>query len=182
MPLWAAYSNGVSTILTGNYSSGGQAIDSNSTDGNQSGVTIEYLTIEKYQPDPNAATINQDANTGWTIQYNTITLNVPGAGVMAGAENTLKDNCLTLNGQYGFQSSDTDGFGRDSLTGGPYDVTVTGNEISYNDTCDFSGLLNNSTIGWKNYNPVPERIGTPSADKSSAMAIRADLSSGRLMA
>jgi hypothetical protein len=149
-------SNGVSTVLTGNYSSGGQAIDSNSTDGNQSDVTIEYLTIEKYQPDPNAATINQDANTGWTIQYNTITLNVPGAGVMAGAENTLKDNCLTLNGQYGFQSSDTDGFGRDSLTGGPYDVTVTGNEISYNDTCDFSGLLNNSTIGWKNYNPVPE--------------------------
>ena len=45
-------SNGVSTVLTGNYSSGGQAIDSNSTDGNQSDVTIEYLTIEKYQPDP----------------------------------------------------------------------------------------------------------------------------------
>ncbi len=150
-------SNGVSTVLTGDYSSGGQAIDSNSTDGNQSGVTIEYLTIEKYQPDPNAATINQEANTGWRIQYNTITLNVPGAGVMAGAENVLKDNCLTLNGQYGFQSSVTAGFGRDSLTGGPYDVTIEGNEISYNDTCDFSGLLNNPAIGWKNYNPVPER-------------------------
>ena len=52
-------SNGVSTVLTGNYTSGGQAIDSNSTDGNQSGVTIEYLTIEKYLPDPEAATINQ---------------------------------------------------------------------------------------------------------------------------
>ena len=33
----------------------------------------------------------------------------------------------------------------------------SGNEISYNDTCDFSGLLNNPAIGWKNYNPVPER-------------------------
>ena len=150
-------SNGVPTVLTGNYSSGGQAIDSNSTDGNQSGVTIEYLTIEKYQPDANAATINQEANTGWRIQYDTITLNVPGAGVMAGAENVLKDNCLTLNGQYGFQSSVTAGFGGDSLTGGPYDVTIEGNEISYNDTCDFSGLLNNSAVGWKNYNPVPER-------------------------
>ena len=126
MPLWAASRTAYllfSLVIT---LAAAQAIDSNSTDGNQSDVTIEYLTIEKYQPDPNAATINQEANTGWTIQYNTITLNVPGAGVMAGAENTLKDNCLTLNGQYGFQSSDTDGFGRDSLTGGPYDVTITG--------------------------------------------------------
>ena len=153
--------NGVASILDGNYTSGGQAIDSNSTNGNQSNVTIEYLTIEKYLPDPNAATINQEANTGWTIRYNTITHNVPGAGIMAGAENTLKDNCLTLNGQYGFQSSDTDGFGRDSLTGGPYDVTVLGNEISFNDTCDFSGLLTNPAIGWKNYNPVPARYRNP---------------------
>ena len=151
------FSAGKSTVLTGNYSSGGQAIDSNSTDGNQSGVTIEYLTIEKYQPNADAAAINQEANTGWNIRYDTITLNVPGAGVMAGAENVLRDNCLTLNGQYGFQSSDTDGFGRDSLTGGPYDVTVQGNEISYNDTCDFSGLLDNSAIGWRDHDPVPAR-------------------------
>lgn len=157
--------NSVSTVLTGNYSSGGQAIDSNATDGNQSGVTIEYLTIEKYQPDPDAATINQEANTDWRIQYNTITLNVPGAGVMAGAENILNDNCLTLNGQYGFQSSDTDGFGKDTLTRGPYDVTIKGNEISYNDTCDLSGLLNNPAIGWKNYNPVPERYRNPECGK-----------------
>ena len=53
-------------------------------------MTIEYLTIEKYQPHADAAAINQEANTGWSIRYNTITLNVPGAGVMAGAENTLK--------------------------------------------------------------------------------------------
>jgi parallel beta-helix repeat protein len=150
-------SGGKPTVLTGNYSSGGQAIDSNATDGNQSGVTIEYLTIEKYQPNADAGAINQEANTGWNIRYNTITLNVPGAGVMAGAENTLLHNCMTLNGQYGFQSSDTDGFGRDSLTGGPYDVTVQQNEISYNDTCDFSGLMNNSAVGWRNYNPVPAR-------------------------
>ena len=154
-------SNGISTVLTGDYSSGGQAIDSNETDGNQSGVTIEYLTIEKYQPNADAAAVNQEANTGWTIRYNTISRNVPGAGVMAGAENTLTDNCLTLNGQYGFQSSDTTGFSKDSLTQGPYDVTISGNEISYNDTCDFSGLLNNQAIGWKNYNPVPAQYRNP---------------------
>lgn len=146
---------GQGTILTGDYKSGGQAIDSNSTDGNQQGVTIEYLTIEKYQPNADAAAINQEANTGWTIRYNTITRNVPGAGVILGAGNKLTKNCLIENGQYGFQSADTDGFGKDSLTGGPYGVTVSQNEISYNDTCDFSGLLNNTNIQPANYNPVP---------------------------
>jgi hypothetical protein len=149
------FSDGKPTILSGNYSVGGQAIDSNSTIGNQPGVTIEYLTIEKFHPDANAAAINLEANTDWTIKYNTITLNVPGAGVMAGANNTLKNNCITLNGQYGFQSTDTNGFGRDSLTGGPYNVTIDGNEIGYNDTCDFSGLLKNPVIGWSHHNPVP---------------------------
>ena len=148
-------SNGKSTILTGKYSYGGQAIDSNVSDGNQSDVTIEYLTIQKYQPNDDAAAVNQEANAGWDIRYNTITLNVPGAGVMAGSRNTLKDNCLTLNGQYGFQSSDTNSFASDLLTQGPYDVNIEGNEISYNDTCDFSGLLNNPAIEWKNHNPVP---------------------------
>jgi parallel beta-helix repeat protein len=154
-------SGGRSTVLSGNYSTGGQAIDSNSTNGNQPGVTIEYITIEKFQPNANAAAINQEANTDWTIQYNTITRNVPGAGVIAGTDNTLKDNCMTLNGQYGFQSVNTDGFGKDSLTGGPYDVTVEGNEISYNDACDFSGLLKNPAIGWSNHNPVPPQYRNP---------------------
>ena len=52
-------------------------------------------------------------------------------------------------------------WGRDSLTGGPYDITAADNEISYNDTCDYSGLLNNSAIGWKNYNPVPAQYQNP---------------------
>jgi len=144
----------VPTVLSGNYSGYGWAIDSNSSDGNQPGVTIEYLTVEKYQPDVDAGAINQDTNTGWTIKNNTITLNVPGAGVMAGADNVIKDNCLTLNGQYGFQSTNSNTFGADSLTGGPYNVTVEDNEISYNDTCDLEGM---AAISSKQYNPVPTR-------------------------
>jgi hypothetical protein len=149
------YWKGKGTVLTGNYSSGGQAIDSNETLGNQRGITIEYLTIEKYRPNANAAAVNQEANSGWNIRYNTITLNVPGAGVMMGTANTLHGNCLTRNGQYGFQSTATNGYDEDSLTGGPYGIMVSGNEISYNDTCDFSGLLNNSAVGWVKHNPVP---------------------------
>ena len=150
---WAAKG----TVLSGNYVSGGQAIDSNETLGNQAGVTVEYLTIEKYLPDANAAAVNQEANSQWNIEYNTITLNVPGAGVVLGTANTLHANCLTFNGQYGFQSEDTNGYAADSLTGGPYGITVSGNEISYNDTCDFSGLLNNRAIGWVGHNPVPSQ-------------------------
>ena len=148
--------NGTPSILSGSYSAAEPwAIDSNSTLGNQPGVTIEYLTIEKFTPTQNAAAINQDTNTGWTIKDNTVTLNVPGAGIFAGTDNTITNNCLTLNGQYGFQSSLVDSWGADSLTGGPYDITVASNEISYNDTCDYSGLLSNSAAGWNNYDPVP---------------------------
>jgi parallel beta-helix repeat protein len=150
--------DGTATTLSGNYlRSEPWGIDSNYTDGNQPGVTIEYLTIEKFTPGPNAAAVNLDANTGWTIEYNTVELNAPGAGVLAGTGTTLKGNCLTRNGQYGFQSTAVNSWGRDSLTGGPYDVTVDGNEISYNDTCDFEGLLSNSAIGWSKHNPVPDQ-------------------------
>ena len=149
--------NGTPAVLSGDYSGYNEAIDSNFSAGDQSGVTIEYLTIEKFQPQGDGAAINQNSNTNWTLQYDTITLNAPGAGAIAGTSNILKYNCLTLNGQYGFQSSDVGPWGVDSLTGGPYNVTVEDNEISYNDTCDFEGLLNNPAIGWSNHNPVPAR-------------------------
>ncbi len=149
--------HGTGTILTGDYSGPHWAIDSNSSDGNQAGVTIEYLTITKYQPNGNAGAINQESNSGWTVQYNTITLNAPGAGIILGTDNILRDNCITLNGQYGFSSTSTNHWKMSPLTGGPYNVTVSGNEISYNDTCDFEGLLTNPAIGWSKYNPVPAR-------------------------
>ena len=128
-------------------------------------MTIEYLTIEKFKPQSDGAAINQDSNTDWTIRYSTITRNVPGAGAIAGADNTLDHNCLTLNGQYGFQSSDVASWGVDSLTGGPYNVTVEDNEISYNDTCDFEGLFSNPAIGWSNHNPVPAQYRNPQCGK-----------------
>lgn len=163
------YWKGKGTTLDGKYANGGQAIDSNETLGNQRGVSVEYLTIERYMPNGNAAAVNQEANSGWLVQFNTITLNVPGAGVILGTANVLRDNCLTLNGQYGFQSTASDGYDRDALTGGPYGVTVTGNEISYNDTCDYSGRLNNKAVGWSNFDPVPaqyrnSRCGTITPD------------------
>ena len=142
-------------VLSGEYSGYPWAIDSNYSSGNQPGVTIEYLTIEKFQPDGDAAAINQSSNTNWILQYNTITLNAPGAGAIAATNNVLKHNCMTRNGQYGFQSVAAAPWGNDSLTGGPYNLTIADNEISYNDTCDFEGLLTNRAIGWSKHNPVP---------------------------
>ncbi|HEX4091655.1 MAG TPA: right-handed parallel beta-helix repeat-containing protein [Trebonia sp.] len=151
------YSHGKGTTLTGNYSIRA-AIDSNTSYGDQYGVTIEYLTIEKYVPYGSQGAVNQEANSSWTIRYDTIEDNVPGAGLIAGSGNVIQDNCLTQNGQYGFQSEDTNGYQEDSFTHGTFGVRVVGNEISYNDTCDYSGLLNNPKIGWKNYNPVPAKL------------------------
>jgi parallel beta helix pectate lyase-like protein len=155
------WAGGVRTVLSGDYAGNKWAIDSNFSDGNQPGVVIEYLTIEKFQPPGDGAAINQSANTNWMLRHDTVTLNVPGAGMIAGSSNVIEDNCLTLNGQYGFQSSDVGSWGRDSLTDGPYNVTIKDNEISYNDTCDFEGLLSNPAIGWSRHNPVPVRYRNP---------------------
>ena len=154
-------SGGTGTVMSGNYAGYNEAIDSNFSDGNQPGVTIEYLIIEKYQPQGNGAAIDTNSNTGWTLRYDTLTLNAPGAGMIAGADSTLEHNCMTLNGQYGFQATDISSWGHDAVTGGPYDVTIKDNEISYNDTCDFEGRLTNTAIGWSNYNPVPARYRNP---------------------
>jgi parallel beta-helix repeat protein len=153
-------SGGTASVMSGNYTAN-EAIDSNFSAGNQPGVTIEYLTIEKFLAQGQGAAINQNSNTGWTLRYDTLTLNAPGAGMIAGADNTLEHNCMTLNGQYGFQSSDVNSWGLDAVTGGPYNVTIEDNEISYNDTCDFEGTLTNAAIGWSKHNPVPVRYRNP---------------------
>ncbi len=151
------YYRGQTSIMSGEYDGLRWAIDSNTTDGNQRGVTIQYLTIEKYRPYTAGGAINQDANTGWAIKNDLITLNVPGAGAILGSNNLLQNSCLTLNGQYGFQSVNSDPWGHDSLTGGPFNITVKGDEISYNDTCDYEGLAVNPANNSKPYNPVPAK-------------------------
>jgi len=118
-------------------------------------VTIEYLTIKNYNPLVEAAAINQESQPGWTLKYDTVTLNVPGGGIFAGNGGVIEHDCLTLNGQYGFQGGG--GNPNDPTTGGAYGITVKYNEISYNDTCDLEGLMTNPAAGWKNYNPVPPK-------------------------
>jgi hypothetical protein len=152
------YAAGVGTTLDGAYSRH-TAIDSNISIGEQTNVTIEYLTIQRFTPYVDQTAINQTGAAGWTLLNSTVTHNVPGGGMFAATDSVLRNNCLSENGQYGFQSAQT--IRRDTLTGGPYNVWVEGNEISYNDTCDLSGLLNNPVLGWHDRNPVPEEYRNP---------------------
>jgi parallel beta-helix repeat protein len=93
------------------------------------GVTVEYLTIKDFgntsgSANNNQGVVNHDSGSNWTIKYNTVEDN-QGAGVMLGTNDVLEDNCLTENGQYGFSSY---------TPNGPSNITVSDNEISYNDT------------------------------------------------
>jgi len=53
---------------------------------------------------------------------------------MIGTNDVVAGNCLTANGEYAFDAYST---WDTSLTGGPSNIALTGNEISYNDTCNW---------------------------------------------
>lgn len=98
------------------------------------GVTVEYLTIQNFGVEggnPNEGVVNQGAGADWTIRYNTVRENA-GAGVILGTRNVAEHNCLTRNGQYGFNAASPDG---------PVDVVLDHNEISHNNTYDWDAKV-----------------------------------------
>jgi hypothetical protein len=115
----------------------GKGVNSYAFQGTATGVTVEYLTVKDFGlgssettpsgDDNNQGVVNHDAGHGWTIRYDTIEYNA-GAGVFVGTGDVIQNNCLTRNGQYGFSAYET---------GDVSNVTVSGNEISYNDTYDW---------------------------------------------
>ena len=100
------------------------AVESNSTyaEAADTNVTIKYLTIEDFMAGEGAAVVGEGGYSNWRIEYNLIKDNVNGAGVLVGTNSTVTNNCLTHNGEYGFISFES------------RHVTLTNNEISYNDT------------------------------------------------
>ncbi|MGH7729044.1 MAG: right-handed parallel beta-helix repeat-containing protein [Vulcanimicrobiaceae bacterium] len=92
------------------------------------GVTIEYLTIQNFgTPGGNGGegVVNHDSGVGWTIAYNTIQDNA-GAGAFLGTNGVVRDNCLSDNGEYGFQSY--------SLNAATDNIVLDHNEIAGNNT------------------------------------------------
>ncbi|MCH5670918.1 right-handed parallel beta-helix repeat-containing protein [Streptomyces gilvus] len=91
-------------------------------------VTIDHLTVQGFVAPQNEGVVNHDSADGWVIEHSTIQNN-SGAGLMAGARQQVRANCLRDNGQYGMNAYK--GSGR--IT----DLVVEGNEIVGNNTGDW---------------------------------------------
>jgi hypothetical protein len=116
-------------------------------------VTIKYLTIEDYAPTQGGGAVNGNGNNGWTEEYDLMQDNSPGAAMMLGGANTVSDNCLTENGEYGFNGySYVAETYEDTFTGGATNITFTNNDVSYNNTQKTSSGVEGGGKFWQNGN------------------------------
>ncbi|WP_433549022.1 right-handed parallel beta-helix repeat-containing protein [Streptomyces sp. CA-294286] len=103
---------------TNQYAFGGDARD----------VTIRHLTVQGFVAPHDEGVVNHDSADGWVVEHATIQYN-SGAGLMAGARQRVRANCLRGNGQYGMNAYKGSG----PLRG----LLVEGNEIVGNNTGDW---------------------------------------------
>ncbi len=106
----------------------GRGVNNYAFVGTATSVTISHLTVRGFTPPQDQGVVNHDSGNGWTIEANTIEEN-RGAGLMAGANQQVRGNCLRNNGQYGMNAYQP-GSG---ITG----LIVEGNEIVGNNTDDW---------------------------------------------
>ena len=116
----------------------GEAYNQAAIGGTATGVTVEYLTIEDFSTPGAQGAVNPGAEPGWTFEYDTMQDMVPGVAVYLGTGNTLEYSCLTRNGQTAFGTYTT--VDTSPVTGGASNITITNNEISYNDTCNWEDV------------------------------------------
>ncbi|WP_217168422.1 right-handed parallel beta-helix repeat-containing protein [Streptomyces sp. AC512_CC834] len=96
--------------------------------GNAPDVTIGHLTVQGFVAPHDEGVVNHDSADGWVIEHSRIQNN-SGAGLMAGARQQVRANCLRDNGQYGMNAYKGDGQLKD--------LVVEGNEIVGNNTGDW---------------------------------------------
>jgi hypothetical protein len=109
----------------------GQGHNDFAISGTGTGVTVKYLTIQDFTAPEQQGVVDSDLASGWIVENSTIENNPNGAGVLVESNGVLNDDCLTKNGQYGFQTYS----GSDSVP--VTNLTITNNEISYNDTRNY---------------------------------------------
>lgn len=91
-------------------------------------VAIRHLTVQGFIAPPNQGVVNHDSGDSWVIEHSTIQRN-GGAGMMAGARQQVRGNCLRDNGQYAMNAFKAG----NSIS----DLVVEGNEIVGNNTDDW---------------------------------------------
>ncbi|MET8981877.1 right-handed parallel beta-helix repeat-containing protein [Streptomyces sp. NPDC004539] len=96
--------------------------------GSARGVTLRSLTVQGFVAPHDEGVVNHDSADGWVVEHMTIQHN-DGAGLMAGARQRVRANCLRANGQYGMNAYKSGG----RITG----LVVEGNEITGNNTGDW---------------------------------------------
>lgn len=92
--------------------------------GHASRVRVEYLTVSGFMSPAGQGVINHTAGTGWIIEHDTVETNPVGAGVEIGSHNLVEYDCLTHNGEYGFNV-----YAKTGVTS----PTLSHDEISFND-------------------------------------------------
>jgi hypothetical protein len=118
-------------------------------------VKIEYLTIQNFHPSQGGGAVNGNGNNGWTEKYDLMKDNSPGAAMMLGSDNVVSGNCLTRNGEYGFNGySQVDETIGSTFTGGGTNITFTGNDVSYNNTQKTQAGIEGGGKFWQNGNVV----------------------------
>jgi hypothetical protein len=116
-------------------------------------VTIEYLTIDHYNNTGSfgGSIVNQDGGAYWTLEHDTVGPNGNiqqsptavdsdyGYGIGVGSDNTIDYDCVTENGEGGFNNGTdieaTGIYGPDTQQGnsyGPYEAVIDHDEISKN--------------------------------------------------
>ena len=116
-------------------------------------VVIEYLTIQDFDPVQGSGAVNGNGNNGWTEKYDLMKDNSPGAAMMLGGDNVVTDNCLTRNGEYGFNGfSWVDENYAHTFTGGATNITFTNNDVSFNNTQRTSSGIEGGGKFWQNGN------------------------------
>ncbi|MGH3718858.1 MAG: right-handed parallel beta-helix repeat-containing protein [Pseudonocardiaceae bacterium] len=91
-------------------------------------VTIRNVTVQGFIPPQDQGVVNHDSGDGWVIEDDTIQRN-KGAGLMAGARQQVRHNCLRDNGQYGMDAYKAG----NAIVG----LMVENNEIVGNNTDDW---------------------------------------------
>ena len=118
-------------------------------------VTIEYLTIQNFHPSQGGGAVNGNGNNGWTEKFNLMKDNSPGAAMMLGGDNVVSSNCLTENGEYGFNGySYVDETLGSTFTGGATNITFTNNDVSFNNTQKTGSGIEGGGKFWQNGNVV----------------------------